>query len=168
MGILHPSMNNLYGKFSYKNPFKIYLLRWTDRQNRHPDRQIPDSKIQWSFPILHIYIIETKKVENHVLWNYLLVSIQVKTPDNVRGAIVRTLKMFLKNVQMDITSSKIQKVPKPVSSRTQQNLMTATKILNLYFLIVTINLLLKLKKAFRFNSPSTVVPSRDVWCSNRY
>ena len=68
-----------------------------------------------------------------------------KTPD--RGAMVRTLKMFLKNVQMDITSSKIQKVPKPVLNHTQQNLTTATKILNLFFLIVTINLLFKLKKS---------------------
>ena len=89
-------------------------------------------------------------------WNYLLVSIQVKTTDNVRGAMVRTLKMFLKNVQMDITSSKIQKVPKPVSSRTQQNLTTATKILNLYFLIVTINLLFKLKKA-RFKNVYSII-----------
>ena len=46
MGILHPSMNNLYGKFSYKNPFKIYLLRrsYYHRQNRHPDRQNPRLK----------------------------------------------------------------------------------------------------------------------------
>ena len=89
-------------------------------------------------------------------WNYLLVSIQVKTTDNVRGAMVRTLKMFLKNVQMDITSSKIQKVPKPVLNQTQQNLTTATKILNLYFLIVTINLLFKLKKA-RFKNVYSII-----------
>ena len=41
---------------------------------------------------------------------------------------------------MDIISTKIQKVPKPVSNQTQQNLTAATKILNLYFLIATINL----------------------------
>ena len=61
---------------------------------------------------------------------------KVRTPESPGPMIY----IFLKNVRMDIISTKIQKVPKPVSNQTQQNLTAATKILNLYFLIATINL----------------------------
>ena len=52
-------------------------------------------KIQWLFPILHIYIIAIKKEESHVHWNYLLVSIQVTLGQPLRGYFIDVTSMLV-------------------------------------------------------------------------